>query len=145
MARRRRVHGALVEDARGRDCSIVSFRLAEERDVDVDGTYRNGGSGQKTKNKKQKTNKQERWRGVPVVKDLLIRPLEESWYPPAHLGGTSERPAWPWWCASEVRAAKLREGAFGTPDASVRTVGGRVAYFFAAACKAAIRGRVNSE
>ena len=33
---------------------------------------------------------------VPVVKDLLIKPLDESWYPPAHLGGRSERlAAWP--------------------------------------------------
>ena len=65
----------------------------------------------------------------PVAKDLLTRLLEESWYPPAHLGGTSERPAW---CASWARAARLIEGALGTPDARVRTVGGRVAYFFAA-------------
>jgi hypothetical protein len=71
------------------------------------------------------------------VKDLLIKPLDESWYPPAHLDGRSERPpAWAW-CASEFRAYKLREGAVGTPDASVRTVGGRVVYFFAA-CRAAI-------
>lgn len=65
----------------------------------------------------------------PVAKDLLTKPLEESWYPPAHLGGTSERPVW---CASWARAERLSEGALGTPDASVRTVGGRVAYFFAA-------------
>ena len=72
------------------------------------------------------------------MKDLLIRLLDESWYPPAHLGGRSERPpAWPWWCASGVRADKLREEAVGTPDARVRTVGGRVAYFFAA-CRAAM-------
>jgi hypothetical protein len=32
---------------------------------------------------------------VPVVKDLFTRPFDESWYPPAHLGGTSVRPAWP--------------------------------------------------
>ena len=32
---------------------------------------------------------------TPVVKDLLTKLLEESWYPPAHLGGTSERPACP--------------------------------------------------
>ena len=77
------------------------------------------------------------WRGLPVAKDLLIRPFEENWYPPVHLEGESERPAWPWWCGSEVREDKLREGALGTPEARVRTVGGRVAYFFAA-CRAAI-------
>ncbi len=75
-------------------------------------------------------------RALPVAKDLLIRPLDESWYPPVHLEGTSERPAWPW-CASEVRAERLKEGALGTPEARARTVGGRVAYFFAA-CREAI-------
>ena len=65
----------------------------------------------------------------PVVKDLLTKLLEESWYPLAHLGVKSERLAW---CASLARAERLSEGALGTPDASVRTVGGRVAYFFAA-------------
>ena len=58
-------------------------------------------------------------------KDLLIRPFGESWYPPVHLEGRSERPVWPWWwCASEVRADKLREGVFSTLEARCTLLAG---------------------
>jgi hypothetical protein len=72
-----------------------------------------------------------------VTNDLLTSPLPELKTPLAQRGATSARGPVPWptsWpCASpSARVRWLTSGALGTPEESVRTVGGTVTAFLTA-------------
>jgi hypothetical protein len=71
----------------------------------------------------------------PVMYDLESMPAAELDTVCAHAGCLSPRGAtapWLWLLSSAFFAARLTSGALGTPDASVRTVGGSVTAFFTA-------------